>query len=605
MPTRALLRLPSVRVFRLPDELRGRPALAAYIAALALVASLVLAGALPHLSPRLLGLVLALGVLGALGSLVNIDFPPVSRHDVASFPNMIAVVLLPGPEAVAAAVTGALGGELVLRRRWVRLLFNLSQLTITYAVTAGLWAYAGPPPVTAASLLDRLPLLMVVLPLRLVMNHVLVAVVAALAADRPFWATFLAGQRAHAPVELGLSAMGVLAAFSWLIAPRALVLLIVPAVMGWTALRGVGSLTRSAERWAALAELSARLAEPAAPAKLIQIAADLVSRFGADAVRIDALGHTTTATVPDLSPPVAARLTAALADPSGVHHPRTAILPLVAHGATIGELRVASLPSRRQPDEPAFLEAAAERIAVALHNALLTQEAAQVETLRAVSDAKSDLLAAVSHELHPPLALVVAYGQLLDQTVADPDARAIAGKVTATGQHLTGLVDDLLDAARLETGRYALKRRPIDLRPLAESALQSARATHPGVDFVLRSPPEPIIVDADPARLLQVLSNLLSNAAKYGPGDGTVRLVLESSPGTARLAVEDDGPGVLPADRDRVFEKFHRGRTDVPGLGLGLSIARDLVLAHGGVIRIEDAATAGVRFVIELPRVGM
>src|SRR5687768_10339664 len=100
MPTRALFRLPLVRALPLPDELRGRPALAVYIAALALVASLVLAGVLPRLSPSLLGMVLVFGALGALSSLVYIEFPPVSRHDVSSFPNMVCVVLLPAPEAI-------------------------------------------------------------------------------------------------------------------------------------------------------------------------------------------------------------------------------------------------------------------------------------------------------------------------------------------------------------------------------------------------------------------------------------------------------------------------------------------------------------------------
>lgn len=598
-PRRPLWRRLSRRV-PLPEELRGRPALTAYIATLTFAASFALAAAIPRIDFGLLGPVLLFGALGIAGSLTKINLGAVSRHDVAAFPNMLAVILLPAPEVVVVAMIGALGGELILRRPWIRLFFNVSQLTIVYALTSAVWAYTGGAPTNAAALLDDLPLLAISLGVRLLANNLLVAGVATLATDRPLW-TSLSHDLATWPVELGFSSIGALAAFAWLYDPRALSLLLVPALMAWGALHGVAALDRSARRWAALAEISATLAAPASSATMLQAAAELVCRFGADVVRIEALGHTAIATREGLLPSDAARFTATLANPASAGATMSVLVPLSSNGTIFGEMRVVRLPSGIPADEPLF-DAVAERIAGAIHNALLVQEAAQVETLRAVSAAKSDLLTAISHELHPPLALVVANAESITRRTDDADTRTRASSITATGQHLTRLVNDLLDTAHLETGRYALTRRPVDLHPLAQSAVDAARAAYPETRFNLEPPPAPISVDADPARLLQVFGNLLTNAARHGRPSGTIRVIVDADDHAARIAVEDDGPGIPEPDRERVFERFFRGSTTSPGLGLGLSIARDLVVAQGGTIRVEDAPTGGARFVVHLPR---
>jgi signal transduction histidine kinase len=232
------------------------------------------------------------------------------------------------------------------------------------------------------------------------------------------------------------------------------------------------------------------------------------------------------------------------------------------------------------------------------------EQAAEIETLRAVDRARTELLAAVSHELHPPLALVVAYGELIEHQAVDAESREVASKVVETGGRLTGLVNDLLDAARLETGRYTLNRHVADLGRLVLSAVDVARATNPTIEFVVDLPADPVHAEVDPSRMLQVLGNLLSNAACHGLPAGIVRVGVHTADQTVGLFVEDDGPGIPLADRERVFDKFHRGpgTEGRPGLGLGLSIARDLVVAHDGSIRVEGAEPSGARFIIDLPR---
>jgi signal transduction histidine kinase len=182
----------------------------------------------------------------------------------------------------------------------------------------------------------------------------------------------------------------------------------------------------------------------------------------------------------------------------------------------------------------------------------------------------------------------------------------MGGKILAAGEHLRRMVGDLLDAGRLESGRLSLDRQMVDLRDVAETALESARAAHVGARIQMKLPPEPVTVEADRSRLLQVVTNLLQNAARYGPHDGEVRLIVNTGNAGACIAVEDEGPGIPPGERERIFDKFYRtpgAQAKVKkGLGLGLTIARDLVVAHGGRIHVEDAPSGGARFVVELPR---
>jgi signal transduction histidine kinase len=172
---------------------------------------------------------------------------------------------------------------------------------------------------------------------------------------------------------------------------------------------------------------------------------------------------------------------------------------------------------------------------------------------------------------------------------------------------LVGLVGDLLDLSRLEAGRVELEPQPLDTPSLVRGALAAvsnlfeARGTSLRVDVPETVPP----ILGDRRRVEQILTNLLANAAKYTPGGGVVEVSASSVNGHVSLSVADNGPGVPESERDIVFDKFYRGRDArraEPGSGLGLAIVKSLVDLHGGTVRLEESASRGARFVVELPR---
>jgi signal transduction histidine kinase len=258
-------------------------------------------------------------------------------------------------------------------------------------------------------------------------------------------------------------------------------------------------------------------------------------------------------------------------------------------------------------EQAALLDQLADRIAVELENALLLEQGAEVEAVREVARLKDEFLSAVSHELRSPLALLIGYGELLqERPPGENEVRWMGERIHRAGEQLARLVDDLLEAGRLEQGRFSLDRRRLDPLVPARHAVETASATHPTHVFDLREPedaPPPVMADA--TRIQQVLTNLLSNAARYSPGGGRVTVALDWQPGFALFAVEDEGPGVPEPERCKVFEKFYRTadaqRQTRKGLGLGLAICRDLVVAHGGRIWVEAAPGGGARFAFTLP----
>lgn len=224
---------------------------------------------------------------------------------------------------------------------------------------------------------------------------------------------------------------------------------------------------------------------------------------------------------------------------------------------------------------------------------------------------KSEFLAVVSHELQTPLTAIKGALEL----VLDDDTghlsrvqRRFLDTIERNSARLVGLVGDLLDLSRLEAGRVELDAQPLDTPGLVRGALAAvsnlfeARATE--VRLVVPDDLPPIF--GDRRRVEQILTNLLTNAAKYAPAGGAIEVAAWSENGHVALAVADNGPGVPAAERDIVFDKFYRGRDAQrraePGSGLGLAIVKSLVELHGGTIRVEDSAPRGARFVVELPR---
>ncbi|MDN4174444.1 ATP-binding protein [Nocardioides sp. SOB77] len=228
------------------------------------------------------------------------------------------------------------------------------------------------------------------------------------------------------------------------------------------------------------------------------------------------------------------------------------------------------------------------------------------ELMRAMA-IKDDFVAMVSHELRTPLTSIAGYVEMLQDRPDLPDGVAGQLQVVDRNAHrLLRLISDLLDSAQHAAGPVPLVRRPCDLaavvRDAAEAAAPAARSA--GLALELDLPDElPCVVDA--FRVAQVVDNLVSNAVKYTPGGGTVRVHLDADPTHVRIAVTDTGVGIAPADRDRLFTRFFRSRDaedrSIQGVGLGLSIARSIVEAHGGRIEVESQVGVGSTFRVRLP----
>ncbi len=227
---------------------------------------------------------------------------------------------------------------------------------------------------------------------------------------------------------------------------------------------------------------------------------------------------------------------------------------------------------------------------------------------RELEELKVNLCSLVSHELRTPLGHIRGFASTLLQEDVDWDPairqeflRDIEGQVA----RLDKLITDILDMSRMQAGAPEL-----EVQPVAPATLVAAAADRVGYllgehPLVIRVPRELPPVSAEVGSMTRVLSNLLENAAKYSPAGAAIDVVGEREDHRVRLTVEDRGPGIPPADLERIFEKFvrihHPGLPHVPGIGLGLAICRGVVEAHGGTIRAENRAGGGARFVVSLP----
>jgi signal transduction histidine kinase len=233
-----------------------------------------------------------------------------------------------------------------------------------------------------------------------------------------------------------------------------------------------------------------------------------------------------------------------------------------------------------------------------------------VERLRESDRLKDDLLAAVSHELRTPLAGMLGALATLsarEGQLTDPQRQELVDMAARQGDRLKLQIEQLLLAARLERSGHEPAERPVvDAAALARDAVAAARAAYPARQLVLEASGV-LPVRAVPEAVLQVLGNLLDNAAKHAPDKAPIRVQARRAGALAVLAVEDTGPGIPPADRERVFERFTQldsGATRrAGGVGLGLYIARQLANAQGGELLATDPTPPGqgARFELRLP----
>jgi signal transduction histidine kinase len=211
--------------------------------------------------------------------------------------------------------------------------------------------------------------------------------------------------------------------------------------------------------------------------------------------------------------------------------------------------------------------------------------------LAAADQQRRDLIANVSHELRTPITALNAVLENLVDGVSEPDPRTLRTALAQT-ERLGRLVAELLDLSRVDAGVVALDREFFELAPMLAEVVAEAEVAGLGARFTVDVPPGKVF--ADRQRLHQVVWNLLDNAARHGPQGGEVVISARFGEAAVVLEVSDDGPGIAPQDRERVFQRFVRGERAGGGTGLGLAIARWVVDLHGGDIRVIEPATIRV-----------
>lgn len=275
---------------------------------------------------------------------------------------------------------------------------------------------------------------------------------------------------------------------------------------------------------------------------------------------------------------------------------------LVVILGVVAWLFVLAQESRRVAQAETMRQTALYEAEIAAHKVTDAKLQEAKERAEAANQAKSRYVVGISHELRTPLSTVLGYAQLLESDPAIPAHRLNAIRVIRrSGQHLSGLIDGLLDISRMEAGRLQIHRDEVRLADFLDQLVDMVRlqAREAGLEFRFARPEIlPAVVATDEKRLRQVLLNLLSNAIKFTE-TGTVSLDLTYRSQIAVFTIRDTGPGIPEADRARIFEPFERGSTPAarltPGTGLGLTIANLLAQLLGGEITIATAPGGGTQ----------
>ncbi|MGH9302963.1 MAG: ATP-binding protein [Acidimicrobiales bacterium] len=230
---------------------------------------------------------------------------------------------------------------------------------------------------------------------------------------------------------------------------------------------------------------------------------------------------------------------------------------------------------------------------------------AMAATLERNEQLRRAMVADVAHELRTPIAILQAHTEALVDGIETADPEALSS-LHEEAVRIGGLVDDLQALSSAEAAGLSLHREEADLAEIARNAAGSLAGRFEAGDVELSLDLSPAVVFGDPQRLHQVVTNLLSNAAKFTPPGGHVSVKVGTGGGEAVLAVADSGPGVLEAERDRIFERFYRGSAGkrAGGTGIGLAVVKELVRAHGGEVLLQSPENGGSTFVVRLVLAG-
>ncbi len=281
--------------------------------------------------------------------------------------------------------------------------------------------------------------------------------------------------------------------------------------------------------------------------------------------------------------------------------PRSLVsVPLVLAGEVVGALSLVAAESGRRygPDDLGVAEELARRVSLAMEHAQLFAEAQQA------TRARDEILAVVAHDLRNPLGTIHMSVSLVMDALEDPRHRRHLEIAKRSADRMNGLIQDLMEVTRIESGKLKLELRPEAVPPLlAEAASMLAPlAAARSISLEREVHPDVPRVRMDPPRVLQVISNLVGNAVKFTPEGGRIVLRCEPARDGVRFAVADTGPGISPEQLPHVFGRFWQAAgSDRRGIGLGLSIARGIVEAHGGRIWVESVPGEGSTFYFTLP----
>ena len=264
---------------------------------------------------------------------------------------------------------------------------------------------------------------------------------------------------------------------------------------------------------------------------------------------------------------------------------------VIAVAAFLAGAAAVAVPSHMGADQVLLVAVAAAGAALAA--ALAVRVAMEERMRRDVEGARRQLIAAASHDLRTPLASLRLLVESIDDGVATGETRDRYLKEIRTHVAvLSDLVDDLFELSRLEAGEIAWTMRRVELGELIDDTVAAMRAPaeRKGVTLSTELPPGGVVAEADAEKVQRVLFNLIQNAIRHTPSDGSVTIGARADGGRVEVEVADDGEGVAPGDGERVFEAFYRGDASrgEDGAGLGLAISRAIVEAHGGRIWLED-----------------
>ena len=283
-------------------------------------------------------------------------------------------------------------------------------------------------------------------------------------------------------------------------------------------------------------------------------------------------------------------------------------LPLATPGLKLGAVGIRPEPPGRftDPDQRHLLEAMIGQAAVALERTDIADQARRVHLLAETEHLRTALLSSLSHDLRTPLGVIEGAASALLERDDQPAAvrRELAASVLEESLRMNRLVADLLAMVRLESGELNVTREWHVLRELVGVALERTATALEGRPVHGELPDDLPLVPVDEVLVEQVLVNLLENAAKHTPAGTPVAITARAAAGQVEVQVADRGPGLPAGMEGRIFEKFERAGSQAAGAGLGLTIARGMIMAHGGRIRADNRPGGGAVFSFTLPLVG-